>query len=338
MKIMIVGGTGFLGYYATQVALDRGYEVSAFALDDVNLEGWWPEAVKVGHGDVFEMTEDELVPIFEGYDAFIYSVGPDDRITPPAPSYDFFHGHLVEDASKVFRAARRAGVKRSVVNNSYFAYFDRLFPEKGLAKYHPYIRSRVEQAAKLIDESGGGAANGGMDVMVLELPYIFGQMPERMPIWKDVYIERYFHAPVIFFPRGGTSMISVKHVGEAMIGAVEHGEHAGRYPVATDNKTFKWMIQEFEKGLGIHKPIMQPGPGICAKGAESVVKEEAKHGNEPGLDLPRLMKDIMSEEIYIPEEEIRKSSELLGYGMDGLEEAIAETMHRCYPNGFGKGK
>ena len=133
-------------------------------------------------------------------------------------------------------------------------------------------------------------------------------------------------------------MISVKHVGEAMIGAVEHGEHAGRYPVATDNKTFKWMIQEFEKGLGIHKPIMQPGPGICAKGAESVVKEEAKHGNEPGLDLPRLMKDIMSEEIYIPEEEIRKSSELLGYGMDGLEEAIAETMHRCYPNGFGKGK
>ena len=42
MKIMIVGGTGFLGYYATQVALDRGYEVGAFALDDVNLEGWWP--------------------------------------------------------------------------------------------------------------------------------------------------------------------------------------------------------------------------------------------------------------------------------------------------------
>lgn len=338
MKIMIVGGTGFLGYYATQVALDRGYEVGAFALDDVNLEGWWPKEVPVGHGDLFQMTEDELVPVFEGYDAFIYSVGPDDRYTPKAPSYDFFHGHLVEDASKVFRAARRAGVKRSVVNNSYFAYFDRLYPEKGLAKYHPYIRSRVEQAAKLIEESGGGAANGGMDVMVLELPYIFGSMPERMPIWKDVYIERFFHYPAIFFPKGGTSMIAIQHVGEAEIGALEHGVHAGKYPVATDNHTFRWMIQEFEKGLGIHKPIIQPSGKICAMGANSIAKAEAKHGNEAGLDLGRLMTDIMSYEIYIPEDVIAENSKLLGYGSDGLEEAIAKTMKRCYPNGFGKGK
>ena len=40
MKIMIVGGTGFLGYYATQTALKHGHEVSSFSLDDVTLEGW----------------------------------------------------------------------------------------------------------------------------------------------------------------------------------------------------------------------------------------------------------------------------------------------------------
>ena len=334
MKIMIVGGTGFLGYYATLTALQRGHEVAAFALDDVSLEGWWPENVPVGHGDVFQMTEDELVPIFEGCDAFIYSVGPDDRITPEAPSYDFFHRHLVTDASRVFRAARRAGVKRSAVNNSYFAYFDRAFPEKELAKYHPYIRSRVEQAATLIEESGGGAAKGGMDVMVLELPYIFGQMPERMPIWKDVYIERFFRYPAIFFPKGGTSMISVDHVGEAMIGAVEHGIHGTRYPVADENHPFRWMIREFEKGLGIKKPIIQPGAKLCAMGAERIAKEEAKKGREAGLDMSRLMTDIMAYELYIPEEVIRENSELLDFGRGGLEKAIEETMHRCYPNGF----
>ena len=196
----------------------------------------------------------------------------------------------------------------------------------------------MEQAAKLIEESGGGAANGGMDVMVLELPYIFGSMPERMPIWKDVYIERFFHYPAIFFPKGGTSMIAIQHVGEAEIGALEHGVHAGKYPVATDNHTFRWMIQEFEKGLGIHKPIIQPSGKICAMGANSIAKAEAKHGNEAGLDLGRLMTDIMSYEIYIPEDVIAENSKLLGYGSDGLEEAIAKTMKRCYPNGFGKGK
>lgn len=336
MKIMIVGGTGFLGYYATLAGLKRGHELAAFALDDVNLEGWWPEEVPVSFGDVFEMTEDELVPVFEGYDAMIYSVGPDDRITPKAPSYEFFHKHLVTDASKVFRAARRAGVKRSAVNNSYFAYFDRLFPEKGLAKYHPYVRSRVEQAQTLFEESGGGAANGGMDVMVLELPYIFGAMPERMPIWKDVYIERFFHYPAIFFPKGGTTMIAVEHVGEAMIGAIENGVHGERYPVGDVNKPFRWMIKEFEKGLGLKKPVIQPAASICAMGANSLARKEARKGNEAGLDLGRMMKDIMSYEIYIPEEVIEENSRILGFGRGGLEEAIEKTMHRCYPNGFGR--
>lgn len=338
MKIMIVGGTGFLGYYATQTALKHGHEVSSFSLDDVKLEGWWPKEVPAGFGDVFEMTEDELVPVFEGFDAMIYSVGPDDRITPKAPSYDFFHGHLVTDCSKVFRAARRAGVKRSAVNNSYFAYFDRLYPELGLAKYHPYVRSRVEQAATLFEESGGGAANGGMDVMVLELPYIFGAMPERMPIWKDVYIERFFHYPAIFFPKGGTSMIAVEHVGEAMIGAIENGVHGTRYPVADENHTFRWMIQEFEKGLNIHKPIIQPAGSVCAMGANWLAKKEAKKGNEAGLDLGRMMTDVMSDEVYIPDDVIEENSKILGFGRGGLEKAIEKTMHRCYPNGFGKGK
>jgi len=39
MKIIIVGGTGFLGYRALLVALKKGYSVNAFAIDDVGLDG-----------------------------------------------------------------------------------------------------------------------------------------------------------------------------------------------------------------------------------------------------------------------------------------------------------
>ena len=59
----------------------------------------------------------------------IYAVGPDDRYTPKAPAYDFFHFRLVDSVAKVFRAAEKAGVKKAVVYNSYFAYFDRKYPE-----------------------------------------------------------------------------------------------------------------------------------------------------------------------------------------------------------------
>lgn len=327
MKIMIVGGTGFLGYYSAKVALERGYEAGSLSLDDIDLDGWYPKEIKVNYGDVFTMGEDEMAKVFDGYDALIYSVGPDDRVTPPAPAYEFFHERLVERPAAVFRAAKKAGVKRAVVFNSYFATFDRMFPEKKLAEYHPYIKCRVEQAEKLISEGGDG-----MDVIVLELPYIFGSMPERTPLWKDVYIERFFRYPAIFFPKGGTTMIAVEHIGEAAIGALENGSHGERYPVGDENRPFKYMIEIMQKGLGIKKPILLVNRHICAMGAQSIAKKDAKEGKQAGLNMKRLMLDIMDEEMYLPDNDAM--SEKLGYGRGGLEEAILATMKACYPNGF----
>lgn len=326
MNIMIVGGTGFLGYYTALAALERGHKVSSYSLDDINLEGWYPEEIDTKFGDVFEQTEDELVEVFKGYDAMVYSVGPDDRITPPAPSYDFFYDKLVEQAGKVFRAARRAGVKRSVVYNSYFAYFDRVYPEKRLAELHPYIGARVAQAEKLISES-----NGEMDVMVLELPYIFGSMPERMPLWKDVFLERFCKGKMIFFPGGGTTMITVKHVGEAGVGALEYGEHGERYPIGDENHSYNFMLDTFMRAGGTPKKIINVNKRLCAMGANMLAKHEAKKGLEPGLNYKHLMLDIMDDNFYIDADEVAAK---LRYGRGGVKEAIEETMHKCYPDGF----
>ncbi|MBM3699708.1 MAG: NAD(P)-dependent oxidoreductase [Actinobacteria bacterium] len=198
MRIMIVGGTGFLGFHALQVALSRGYSVNTLAIDDVVLGDWYPSEVNVQFGDVFGLTEDDLQKRFEGHDCMVYAVGPDDRITPPAPAYEFFRFRLVESVQKVANAARRAGVKKFVLLNSYFAYFDRIWPQKELARHHPYIRCRVEQAERVI-----AAGKDSMAVMVLELPYIFGSMPNRIPLWKDVLLDRFAKGNTIYFPRVG---------------------------------------------------------------------------------------------------------------------------------------
>lgn len=327
MKIMIVGGTGFLGYYSAKAALEKGHEVGSLSYDDIDLEGWYPPEIELKFGDVFVMSEDEICEAFKGYDTMIYSVGPDDRVTPPAPAYAFFHERLVDHCAKVFRAAKRAGVKRSVVFNSYFATFARMYPEKQMTKYHPYIRCRVEQAAKMI-EIGGGE----MDVMVLELPYIFGSMPNRTPLWKDVYIERFFRYPVVFFPNGGTTMIAVEHIGEAAIGALERGAHGERYPIGDVNCKFKDMLKMMLKGLKVKKPIWTVNKRICAMGANMIAKKDAKEGKQAGLDMKHLMLDIMGDTMYLPDNDAM--AEKLGYGRGGLEEAIIKTMEACYPDGF----
>lgn len=327
-KIMILGGTGFLGYYSTLEALRRGYQVGAIALDDVKLDGWYPKEVEVKHTDLFTIDENELAKMMEGYDYMIYSVGPDDRETPPAPAYEYFHQHLVVDCAKCFRAAEKAGIKKAVVFNSYFAYFARRYPEMELEKKHPYIRSRVEQA-KLLNEQ-----KKKMEVVVLELPYIFGAMPERMPIWKGVFLDRYAYGKkFIFFSKGGTTMIAVEHIGEAAIGAIEYGKDGERYPIGDENQPFDFMLNEMTGyALGKPKKIIHPANWMCGLGGAAIAKKEKKQGNEPGLNLKLVMTEIMSRNLFIEAELMDEINTKLHINRGGLKEAIHKTMERCYPN------
>jgi hypothetical protein len=52
-----------------------------------------PKEIDLSYGDLFAMTEDEVYEIFNGknFDTFVYGLGPDDRMTPVAPAYDFFY-------------------------------------------------------------------------------------------------------------------------------------------------------------------------------------------------------------------------------------------------------
>ena len=328
MKIMIIGGTGFLGYHSLLEFRKRGHTVSTISIPDVKLENWFPKEVEVNFLNVFEQEESVLIELFNGFDALVYAVGPDDRVTPPAPAYDFFHDRLVIACGNVVDAARKAGIGRCVILSSYFVYFDRIWPELNLAKHHPYIKCRVEQTERVIQ-----AGLGEMDVIVLELPYIFGSMPERIPLWKEVLLDRVLAMKIVFFPKGGTNMISVQHVAEAVAGAVERGEHGQKYLIGDVNLSWREMLNIIFKTLGIKKRIVTIPAVLAALYGKRVKKSDQKKGNESGLDLARLFQDIQSKELYYNPS---NSAEKLGYNRSGVEEAIRETVRKCYPDRFLK--
>ncbi len=333
-KLLILGGTGFLGYYTAKLALKKGYEVGSISLNDVNLEGWYPKEIKVQFTDLFETSEDDLVKMMKGYDYMIYSVGPDDRETPQAPAYDYFHRRLVVECAKCFRAAERAGIKKAACFNSYFAYFARRNPELKLEEKHPYVRCRVEQAKLLLEQ------RKKMEVVILEFPYIFGTMPERMPIWKSVFLDRYANGhKFIFFPKGKTTMTAVEHIAEAAIGAIEYGKDGERYPVGDENQSFDFMLNTMT-GAVLPKPrkIIHPAKWMCAMGGQMVANQEKKHGGEPGLNLKLMMKEIMCSDTAscVEPEVLDKVCEELHISRGGLKESIEKTMHRCYPDGTFK--
>ncbi len=321
MKVFIVGGTGFLGYYATLDFLRKRHQVSTVSIPDVELGDWYPKDVSVTYGDVFKMSHDELVKLFNGYDAMVYAVGPDDRVIPKAPAYQFFHERLVDACTRVVVGARDAGVKRCVVLGSYFALFDRLFPDRKLAEHHPYIKCRVEQAESVIN-----AGAGKMDVMVLELPYIFGTMPGRTPLWKDILVNRLKKMNPVAFPKGGTNMIAVEHVGEAVVGAIEHGRHGSRYTVGDENLSWTEMLAIMLKAMGEDKKIITIPTFLATLYGMALKNKEAREGKEGGLDHARLMEDLQSQYLYFDPAPV---AEILGFQRGGVRESIQKTIAAC---------
>ena len=352
-NVFICGGTGFLGYYSALEFIRKGAKIGVLALpNELTLSAdWWPKEIQVNYGMLFNLrpgdetptvTKEELVKMFTGYDTLVYAVGPDDRMHTPkgVSGYDFFHKYLVEKVVPVFEAAKEAGVKKAILLNSYFAYFDRIWPESHLAQRHPYIRVRVEQAEALIKVGDGGVANGGMDVVVLELPYIFGSMPGRTPLWKEVFLDRFAGMPAIMFPKGGTNMIHVNGIAEAVVAAAYYGQHGDKLPIGNKDLKFKDMINMLMEDIGATKRYMGIPTWIATMGVKmTVVKALKKAGQDSGLNYNYLMQDIQSKDLYY-EDDVKKVQEYLHYdelGFNGggtIEDGIRKTAIACYPHRF----
>ncbi len=332
MKIMVIGGTGLLGHEAVKVALERGHQVTAMDINDAKAEEWLTKDATYVIGNVFEASEEELCEQMKGFDGIVYAVGPDDRFIPSIPFLDYFRPRLVDHCAKVFRAARRAGVKKASLCSSYFLYFDRKFPEKKLSDRHPYIQVRKEQAELLLKEAKEENGLPELKVYVMELPYIFGTCPNRVPLWKDTFltsIDPNVEAPV-YFPNGGTVMTTSRNIGEALVGALEYGTESKSYPIGNENHTFEYMLENLMKGyLGKVRQIIAPPKEYVAEMQDKKYQAELAAGKYRGLHPKYLMLDIQYDFFYYPEEEIQAVNEELHLTQGNLEEEIIQTGKEC---------
>ena len=142
--VLVVGGTGFIGFHAVMELRRRGHKVKALARS-LPPPGVLPADVPFVRVDCTEASDRELSDATAGMDAVIFAAGADDRVVPRAPADAFFRRQNVDPVRRLFAAARETGAKRGVVCGSYFAYFDRVRPKWRLAHGHPYIRFLREQ-------------------------------------------------------------------------------------------------------------------------------------------------------------------------------------------------
>jgi dihydroflavonol-4-reductase len=331
-KVLIAGGTGFLGYHATHKFLEKGIEVDVIALSDgINLTELFPKEVTIHSVDLFTISEEDIrhLIIEKNYDTFVYALGPDDRTIPSFPAFEFFYEKLVVQCKKVATAAKKASIKRFIVLNSYYSYFDRIFDSK-LSKYHPYIRARIKQEEELflIGEEGT------FDVMMLELPFIFGVMPQRAPLWKEFFLDHFSKLPIVFFPKGGqTAVIEVSGVAEAIVAASFYGSNKESYQVGKENMSYQKILKIMLQAIDNRKRIVMVPAWIAAIGGWLIDRRLRKSHKESGLNHRLLMSQILNQSFYIDSSVIESKLhyELLGFcGGKDVTSSIIATMRACY--------
>ncbi|MEL7608949.1 MAG: NAD(P)-dependent oxidoreductase [Bacillota bacterium] len=318
MKVFMIGGTGLLGSEAAKELIRRGHEVSSIALPPIPEGAELPKEMKIELGNYMDLSDEELRGRFSGCEGFVFAAGIDERVEGPAPIYELFKKYNITPLVRLLRIAKECGVKHAVVCGSYFAYFDKIWPEKELSKWHPYIRSRRDQetmALSFADES--------FDVAVLELPYIFGTQPGRKPVWVFLVENIRNMKNVTMYPRGGTTMLTVKQVAQAMAGALERNRGGSAYPIGYYNLTWKEMLRIFHKHMGCpDKKIVTIPNWMYVMGGKKIMKEQEAAGHEAGLNMVKFAALQCSNQF------IDKSlgSEPLGVEPDDIDAAIGDSV------------
>ncbi|MCF8359704.1 MAG: NAD-dependent epimerase/dehydratase family protein [Prolixibacteraceae bacterium] len=334
-NVFIAGGTGFIGYHASVLFLKQGCIVSTIALPgEIDLGNWYPKKVVTHFGNLFEMGEDEIAKLLKrgNYDTFVYCLGPDDRETPGFPAYAFFYSRLVVQCVKICRAAKSAGIKRCVVLNSYFACFDRLFNGK-LSQKHPYIRCRVEQAEALTELG----EKGKFDVMIMELPYVFGAMPERFPIWKKLFVEKFRKMPFIIFPGGSTAAVHVQNVVEAIFAAACNGKHGGCYPICSANIKYSNMFVYMMACAGFPKKHLRMPRWVGYFSGFLIEITHRISKRQSGLNMINLMSFLLHQDLEIDTEWAKKELRYTELGFNNeisIWLGIREAMKQSYPETY----
>ncbi|MCI1644647.1 MAG: NAD(P)-dependent oxidoreductase [Olsenella sp.] len=238
MKVFMIGGTGLLGSEAVRELIARGHEVTALALPPVPKGATLPPEMKIEFGNYLEMSDDEIRAHLRGCDAFVFAAGVDERVEGPAPIYDLYKKFNIDPIKRLLPLAKECSVKHVAICGSYFAYFAKKHPEMQLTRWHPYIRSRIDQENAAMDVAGPG-----FDVAVLELPYIFGTQPGRKPVWVFLVESICGMKGATMWTRGGTAMVTVRQVGQAIAGAVERNRGGHCYPIGWWNMTWEQMLR-----------------------------------------------------------------------------------------------
>ncbi len=328
-KILITGGTGFLGSHIVRRLLDAGEKdlrVMASSVPEwMTDEGVEPAIGSVTNGE-------EVAAAVKDVSAVYHLAGKVSRDNEDAAVMNAIH---VQGTRILCEAATKAKVKTMVLASSSGTIaisekdeiLDETFPPPmDLISRFAYYASKFFQEKTAL--SGFNAK--GQKLVILNPSLLLGPGDERLSSTKPVL--DFLARKIPFTPSGGLSFVDVRDTADAFVAALGKGKHQEKYLLGSANMTFEDFFGRLERLSGISAPMLRVPKALSIPAAnfvDSFFKSRKKAS-------PIEAKEVEQAELFWYFDS-GKAEEVLGFDARDPQQTLNDTIKYLRQDFLGDG-
>jgi dihydroflavonol-4-reductase len=317
VKILVTGGTGFLGSALVPLLAAAGHEVRLIARGDAD------SAKALGVEVVKGSLEDASVVgrALHGVEA-LYHLAGQVAFDPSDPAA-LYRLH-VECTRTLLEAAAGAGVKKVVLASSSgtvgISREDKVHDERApypiqvVARW-PYYLSKIFQEKTALRVG----RDRGLPVVVLNPSLLLGPGDRRLSSTDVVF--KFLERRIPAMPTGGLSFVDVRDAALAFASALERGRAFERYLLGGANMTFVEFFGRLSRLSGVAAPTVRLPSSVNIAGARLLERFHDWRGTEPPLSSHEVE---MGEHFFYVDS--HKAADELGFAPRDPGETLHETV------------
>jgi dihydroflavonol-4-reductase len=263
-KILVTGGTGFLGAHLVRQMLDSGEKNLRVMASHV--PAWMSDAgVEPFIGTV--TSKEDLAKAVKDVSAVFHLAGKVSRDNDDAAMMNKVH---VEGTRLLCGAAKERGVKTIVMASSSGTIAvsktdeirDETWPQPvDLFSRWAYYASKYYQERAALENFDGK----GLKLVIMNPSLLLGPGDERLSSTKTVL--DFLARKVPYTPSGGLNFVDARDAAAAFISALEHGKHQQKYLLGAANMGFAQFFGRLERLSGVSAPALRVPKALAVTGA-----------------------------------------------------------------------
>ncbi len=328
-KILITGGTGFLGTHIVRQFLDAGEKTLRVMASSIPV--WMKDAgVEAFEGSVAK--KEDAANAVKNVSAIFHLAGKVSRDNEDAAQMNKIH---VEGTRILCEAAKKSGVKTFVLASSSGTtaiseepeMFDETFPVPlELVSKFAYYASKYYQEKTAFENFDGK----GLKLVVLNPSLLLGTGDERLSSTQTVL--DFLAGKIPFTPSGGLNFVDVRDAADAFVNSLEKGKHREKYLLGAANMTFAEFFGRLERLSGVNAPMLRVPKSIALAGA-SLINSVFTNWNKTSPIKP---KDVEMAELFWYFTSA-KAEEELNFNPRDPQETLQDTISYLRENFLGEG-